>query len=398
MKYVVLVIIVIALFGLLFYQSNNNHPNSGLSLPKSASSPTTSSLGKVISQGSVPKIKFKIPDGFVIHDFAQNLGAPRDLQFSPGGVLLVSVPTNGTVVTLPDKDHNGIADSQKTVIADGHHLHGLAFFNNKLYVAEVDRVMSFDWNEESLSASNGKVLFTLPGNNDHNARTITFGPDGKMYVSVGSTCNVCNEASNLSATVITANPDGSDMHVFAKGLRNAPFIQFNPKSNELWGTEMGRDNLGDDIPPDEMNIIKSGADYGWPNCYGAKIVDKTVNPNADCQNTVAPIFQIPAHSAPLGWAFINSSQFPADWQGDILVSYHGSWNRSTPIGYKVVHLKVSDNSITSSEDFLSGFLPAGALVGPVQADGRPVDLTFDQNGNLYLSDDKNGSVYIIQKQ
>lgn len=400
MRYAVLIaVVLIILAGVFFYGRKLSHDDLNTTQPASYSTlPNQSSTNGNISQGPVPKINFKLTAGFTIHTFAQNLGTARDLQFSPGGVLLVSVPTNGTVIALPDINHDGVADSQKVVITDGHHLHGLAFYNNKLYVAEVDRVVRYNWNENNLSANLDKVLFTLPSNNDHNSRTITFDGSGKMFVSVGSTCNVCNESSEVSATVITADSDGGNVHVFAKGLRNAPFIQFNPTTSQLWGTEMGRDNLGDNIPPDEINIIKEGGDYGWPNCYADKIPDKTFNANADCQNTVAPIFQIPAHSAPLGWSFINSDQFPRDWQGDMLVSYHGSWNRSTPIGYKVVHLKVAGNSILSSEDFLTGFLPSGALVGPVQAQGRPVDLTFDKNGNLYLSDDKSGSVYIIQKQ
>lgn len=390
----------------LFFYGKNSFTVQTVSKTSIAVSPQSSSQAKTtsinISKGSVPKISFKLPAGFVIHTFATGLGSARDLQMSTGGVLLVSNPSAGQVIALPDANHDGVADSHKVVITDGHHLHGLAFFNNKLYVAQVDRVVRYNWDEGNLTANLDKVLFSLPENSDHNARTITFDKNGQMFVSVGSTCNVCNESSNLSATVLTADADGNNLRVFAKGLRNAPFIQFNPSTNELWGTEMGRDNLGDDVPPDEINIIKDNQNYGWPICYDDRIHDTNFDHNQylvdPCKDTQPPIFKIPAHSAPLGWTFINSPQFPADWQGDMLVSYHGSWNRSTPIGYKVVHLKVSGNSITNSEDFLTGFLPSGALVGPVQADGRPVDLTFDQNGNLYLSDDKNGSVYIIQKQ
>lgn len=221
---------------------------------------------------------------------------------------------------------------------------------------------------------------------------------GKMYVSVASTCNVCNETSTFSATVIVSDNDGKNPIIFAKGLRNAAFITINPATQELWATEMGRDYLGDNLPPDEIDIIRDGKDYGWPYCFGDKIHDDDFDPanNHSCDNTESPIYQIPAHSAPLGLAFINSPQFPSSWQGDLLVAYHGSWNRSTPIGYKVVHLKVSGNSITQSEDFLTGFLSDQAVNGPDQALGRPVGLIFDELGNLYLSDDKAGKVYIIQ--
>ncbi|MFI5205702.1 MAG: PQQ-dependent sugar dehydrogenase, partial [Candidatus Paceibacterales bacterium] len=176
-----------------------------------------------------------------------------------------------------------------------------------------------------------------------------------------------------------------------------PFIQFNPKTGELWGTEMGRDYLGDNIPPDEINIIREGVNYGWPNCYGDRVADTSFNQDATCQFTQSPIYQIPAHSAPLGLTFINSSQFPADWQGDLLVAYHGSWNRTLPTGYKVIHMKVNGNTISGVSDFLTGFIGVGAKSG-ADALGRPVDLTFDKSGNLFLSDDKTGDVYIIQKQ
>jgi glucose/arabinose dehydrogenase len=214
-----------------------------------------------------------------------------------------------------------------------------------------------------------------------------------MYVSVGSTCNVCNESSDLSATILTADANGGDLKVFAKGLRNAPFIQFNPKTQELWATEMGRDNLGDNIPPDEINIVKQGKDYGWPNCYGDKIADLSFNPNASCQNTEGPIYQIPAHSAPLGLAHLTSKDFPNDWQGDLLVSYHGSWNRSEPIGYKIVKFKVDkDGKVSEMSDFITGWLSSNKK----KIYGRPVDLKFNSNGVLYISDDAGGIIYRVE--
>lgn len=365
--------------------------------PPKTSSPTSSTAPVKISAGGIPNIPFKLAPEFVIHTFASNLGAPRDLQFSPDGTLLVSNPFTGEVIALPDKNQDNVADENKVIIKEENIPHGLAFYQGKLYVAEATQVVRFNWDEASLTATKDKVLFNLPQNNNHNRRTIVFDKNGKMFVSVGSTCNVCNESSALSATILISDADGNNPKVYAKGLRNAPFLAFNPQTEDLWVTEMGRDNLGDNLPPDEINIIKQDKDYGWPNCYGSKLVDTNFNPQAQCQNTQPPIYEIPAHSAPLGLTFIQSTQFPPDWQGDLLVSYHGSWNRSTPIGYKVVHLKVSDNIITQSEDFLTGFLPSSVVNGPNDALGRPVDLTFDNKGNLYLSDDKAGKVYIVQK-
>jgi glucose/arabinose dehydrogenase len=347
--------------------------------------------------GKSPSIPFSLYSGYAVHVFADGLEYPRDLQFSPGGVLLVSDPLGGLVYALPDKNADGVADFKKVIISGENRPHGLAFYQDKLYVAEVDKVVLYNWDESQLRASKDKVLFTLPKNNNHNSRTIAFDNSGRMYVSVGSTCNVCHESSDLSAAILISDINGNNLSVFAKGLRNSPFIQFNPKTNELWATEMGRDNLGDNLPPDEINIIRENKDYGWPNCYGNKIEDLNFNSGTSCKNTEPLIYEIPAHSAPLGLVFINSSQFPDNWQGDLLVSYHGSWNRSVPIGYKIVHLTVDNNKITSSEDFVSGFLPEGSGKG-TDSLGRPVDLTFDSSGNLYISDDKSGTIYIVQKK
>lgn len=393
MKQGVIVVIIIALITIGAIYLSGNFLNTKLT-PNNA-------LSTEVNSNIVPNIPLTLTAGFVIHTFASNLENPRDLQYSPGGTLLVSSPNLGEVVALPDKNKDGFADSKKTVITGENRPHGLAFSpDGMLYVAEVNQVVRYFWDEANLTATKDKVLFSLPENANHNNRTITFDDFGKMYVSVGSTCNVCNEKSDLSAAVLISDADGGNLEVFAKGLRNAPFIQINPKTGELWGTEMGRDNLGDNLPPDEINIIREASeprDYGWPNCYGNKIADTSFNPGAKCQNTQPPIYEIPAHSAPLGLTFINSNQFPDTWQGGLLVAYHGSWNRSTPIGYKVVYLNVNGNTITNSEDFITGFIPSSATEGS-EALGRPVDLTFDKEGNLYLSDDRAGSVYIIQKR
>ena len=387
---------VLIIFYLLFKNSTSK-PIGSTSKQTTGISPALTNTSNVkISVGDVPSNAFSLPSGFVIHIFATGLGAPRDLQFTPGGTLLVSDPDAGIVYALPDKNGDGVADNPKIIISGEKRPHGLAFYQDKLYIADVDKVVRYNWDESGISATYDKDLFTLPENNDHNNRTIVFDKFGKMYVSVGSTCNVCNETSIFSGTVIISDADGNNPTVFAKGLRNAAFIQINSNSGELWGTEMGRDYLGDNLPPDEINIIKEGSDYGWPNCYGNKIPDMNFNPQAVCQSTQAPIYEIPAHSAPLGLTFINSSQFPDSWRGDLLVAYHGSWNRSVPTGYKIVHLIVSGNMITGSTDFITGFLPENATSG-TDSLGRPVDLSFDVQGNLFISDDKAGAVYIIQK-
>lgn len=351
-----------------------------------------------VSSGKTPTIPFHLPTGFTIHVFADNLGNPRDMVFSPGGTLLVSNPASNQVFALPDTKHDGVSDGKKTIINNENHIHGLAFYNNTLYVADVDKVVRYTWDENTLTATKDKVLFPLPDNDDHNNRSLVFNSSGQMFVSVGSTCNVCKETPEQGGSVYTSDANGNNKRIFARGLRNAAFLTINPKTGDLWGTEMGRDYLGDNTPPDEINIIQDGKDYGWPICYGNKIHDTNFDKNQyiqdPCINTIPPIYQVPAHSAPLGVTFINSSQFPSDWQGDLLVAYHGDWNRTTPSGYKIVHLKVTGNTITNSEDFLTGF-----LLGTTKdsSAGRPVDVLFDAKGNVYVSDDKAGNIYIIQK-
>ncbi len=389
--FVVLIIVVFA--GITMQSHKNTTPlNQKITPPADAQNNSVQ-----ISRGGSPDIPLHVPDGYTIHVFADTLDNPRDLSYSPGGTLVVSNPAGGQILALPDRNHDGIADTKKVIIDDQNHPHGVAFYGGKLYVADVDRVLRYNWNEQNVEASLDKVLFSLPPNDDHNNRTLTFDQNGIMYISVGSTCDVCNESSNLSGTVLISNMNGDTPKVFATGLRNAPFLTISPDTNKLWATEMGRDHLGDDIPPDEIDIIENKKNYGWPYCYGDKVHDDQFDPSHThtCGNTIAPIYQIPAHSAPLGLTFINSSQFPTDWQNDLLVAYHGSWNRSTPVGYKIVHMKVEGDTISQADDFLTGFLPGGSSSGDNSL-GRPVDVIFDKEGNLYVSDDKAGTIYIIQ--
>lgn len=255
--------------------------------------------------------------------------------------------------------------------------------------------MRYLWDEERLEATFEKVLFGFPAGVRHTTRTIAFNNQGQMFVSIGSTCDVCFEQHPWHGTVIVSDQEGNNPRVFAKGLRNAVFITTQPETDELWATEMGRDFLGDDLPLDEINIILEGRDYGWPRCYGQQIQDQKFDPSGQaaifCQTTQASTYDLQAHSAPLGLAFINSPQFPDAWQGDLLVAYHGSWNRSVHTGYKVVRLTIENNQIIGEEDFLTGFLQGSSALG------RPVDLLFDQSGQLFLSDDQAGTIYQITK-
>ena len=237
------------------------------------------------------------------------------------------------------------------------------------------------------------VIGNLPSGADHVSRTIGFSLTGQMYVSVGSSCNACQESDSRRAAIVEYDANGTLAGVFADGLRNAVGFVFHPDTGEIWATENGRDYLGDDLPPDEINIVRAGRDYGWPYCYGKRVPDPQYNNTGRCSATEESLHDMQAHSAPLGLRFIDSPQFPAEWQGDLLVAFHGSWNRSVPTGYKIVRLEVEGDRIVGEEDFISGWLLSnGSSVG------RPVDLIFGpEDGALYISDDQAGIIYRVTK-
>ena len=312
------------------------------------------------------------------------------MAFSPAGVLFVSVPSDGTIVALPDTDRDGKAD-RAIVFARGlNRPHGLAFFQGALYVAETNRAVRLTDSQGNLHADRKEVIVPdLPAGGGHWTRTIGFGPDGKMYLSAGSSCNVCEEKDPRRAAILRFNPDGSGPEIYARGLRNSVGFVWHPDTGEIWATDNGRDWLGDDLPPDEINIVCTGSNYGWPYCYGNRIVDKEFNRRDFCATTVPPVLEIPAHSAPLGLAFYTGPQFPREYRGNIFVALHGSWNRSVPTGYKLIRIRLDGDKPGRIEDFATGW-----LVGE-SAWGRPVQPIVGPDGSLYLSDDRAGVIYRI---
>src|SRR5450755_459986 len=344
--------------------------------------------------------QLKAPPGFHITVFAGNIDSARMLAFSPGGVLLVSESGEGKVVALPDSKHAGKAERIVTVLNGLNEPHGLAFYQGKFYVAETDKVRRYDWDERNLRASNPVKLADLPGGGGHSTRSIVFH-NGKMYVSAGSSCNVCIEKDARRAAVMEFNPDGSGQKIFAKGLRNAVGIAVNPKTDTVWVTVNGRDMLGDDVPPETIyDLGKEGGDAGWPYCYGDRVPDtKFAESAADpsrCKSVLEPKVQMQAHSAPLGLAFYEGSNFPAEYRNSLFVAFHGSWNRSVPTGYKVVRVKLDDKGQPQggAEDFITGWLaPDETKKGRWM--GRPVGIAFDSDGTMYVSDDAGGVIYRI---
>jgi len=365
-------------------------------------------------------LPLKLPQGFSVSIFARNLKAPRVLARDPAGNILTSITSEGKVVALPDKNNDGIADETVTV-ADGlNRPHGLAFrcveSPCKLYIAESDEVASYDYDEKNLKISNKKKIADLPDGGRHFTRTIMFTPleaararsdslpltgfmpypdENKLLISVGSSCDVCDEKDQRRAKILSVNYDGADLKTFASGLRNSVFMAIHPVAGKVWATEMGRDFLGDNLPPDEINIIEEGKYYGWPYFYGKGIRDAAFEPDVMFEqdpDRVGSYIDIPAHSAPLGLAFIPEEGWPQDWWYNLLVAYHGSWNKADPTGYKIVRYKLdAEGRYLGEEDFASGWLTKD------EALGRPADILAEPGGIIYVSDDKAGVIYKITR-
>jgi glucose/arabinose dehydrogenase len=387
-------------------------------MPPIAASPIPSSLPSGKVSQNLTGMPLTLPAGFSISIFAKDLVDPRVMTYDPDGNLLVSVTSKGKVIALPDKNVDGAADSA-VVVAEGlNRPHGLAFQCEgnaavqicKLFIAESDQIAVYDYDREKMAAINKKKIADLSDGGEHFTRTLGFGPDGRLYVSIGSDCNVCQETDDKRAKIFSMNPDGSDFREFARGLRNTVFFTWHPVTNEMWGADMGRDFLGDDLPPDEINILKEGKNYGWPTCYGQNVHDTAFDTNTYIRNPCSLPFEtpsyidIPAHSAPLGLAFVpkdaeldklgKNTTWPEEYWYNLFVAYHGSWNRSVPTGYKVVRYKLDRNgNLLGTEDFIAGWLKEGE-----GAYGRPAGIIVLPGGYMYISDDKAGVIYRVVYQ
>ncbi len=409
MKRVFLFCILLFIFLALFLVVRSTRQKT--ILPESLTIDTTLP-GQATEISDTTGLGLSFADRMTVSVFAKDLGGPRVLAFDPDGTLLVSLPARGEIVALPDDNADGAADRVIVVASGLNRPHGMAFRQSTLYVGETNQVAVFDYDEKIKKASNKKKVIDLPAGGNHVTRTIGFGPDGRLYISVGSSCNVCEEKDSRRAKILVAEVgsgqkgsgsrdfQGLTPTIFAAGLRNSVFFTWHPKTREMWATDMGRDLIGDNIPPEEVNIVKQDGNYGWPYCWGNRVHDDDFDPSGTfvdfCKTTEPPHIAFQAHSAPLGLAFIPDS-WPAEYRGDLLVSFHGSWNRTEPTGYKVARFDLDQNGKSLGEsDFISGWLPAGGSAGDVT--GRPVDLLFDAQGTLFISDDKAGSVYRVSQR
>ena len=375
-----------------------------------------------------------IPDGFAIRIFADALsGKPRFMSFGPDGSLYVSLMSAGQVIRLPDADKDGLADGMEVVLSGLNLPHGLEWQGDWLYVAENDRIERFRSSNGSTSFDERQLITdNLPGGGGHVSRTLHFGPDGMLYVSAGSSCNVCEESDPRRAAILRFNADGSipadnpfandpdprRQPVYAWGLRNSVDFLWTP-TGSLWANQNGRDNLldanglPDDLPPEVIVFpIQKGGFYGWPYCYWPVLgADAGQTPQVDdaqsglrlpagldCAQAGAALFSDLAHSAPLGMEIAPQGNFPSEYQDDLYVAYHGSWNVRNPESFrdcKVVRVVIQNGMPMYSEDFINGWREPGKTCGDASAYGRPADVVFGPDGAMYVSDDAAGRIYRV---
>lgn len=327
------------------------------------------------------------PAGLHVTLYATGLPSARFMALGPRGDVFVGSWTAGTVSVLLNRAGGTRATRVVTLLSGLTVPHGVAYHNGRLYVAEEGRVTSYRYNAAQARLDDGQtVISSLPTGGRHVTRTVTFGPDGMLYVSVGSSCNECVDASTR-AVIMRYRADGTAGQVYARGLRNAVGLAWQPGTGRLWATDNGQDSLGDNLPPDEIDVIRQGGNYGWPYCYDDGQADPSVYSTPGyCAQTISPAVEIQAHSAPLGAAFTTGRLLPAPYRGGLVVAYHGSTYRSQLTGYKVVYVPVSGTRAGPPRDLITGWLSRTIW-------GRPVGVLVAADGSLLISDDVAGVVY-----
>ncbi|MCS6804486.1 MAG: sorbosone dehydrogenase family protein [Acidobacteriota bacterium] len=352
-------------------------------------SPAASSLQEL------PLEKIKLPPGFRISVYAGNVPNARAMALGKNGTLFVGSRSAGKVYAVIDRDKDQKADEVITLARGLNMPSGVAFRDESLYVAEVNRVLRFDQIESKLSNPGAPVVVndSFPKDRHHGWKFIGFGPDGMLYVPVGAPCNICERDDPRYASIMRMKPDGTGLEIFARGVRNTVGFDWHPQTNELWFTDNGRDMLGDDIPPDELNRApQPGLHFGYPYCHGGTIPDPEFGSKRRCDEFVAPAINLGPHVAAIGMRFYTGSMFPEEYRQQIFIAEHGSWNRSTPIGYRVTLVRLKDNRAISYEPFAEGWLQGG------RAWGRPADVLVMPDGALLVSDDSAGVIYRISYQ
>ena len=333
-----------------------------------------------------------LPDGFSIEVYAEGVPNARSMARSESGVLFVGTRKEGNVYALVDSDNDYKADT-KYVLGSGLNMpNGVAFRDGALYVAEVSRLLRFDGIENHLEDPPKPTIIydDYPAKEDHGWKYIAFGPDGYLYVPVGAPCNICDPDEEIYASITRIKPDGTDRQVFAHGVRNTVGFDWDPTTGDLWFTDNGRDMMGDDVPPEELNHAPTaGLHFGYPYVHGGDILDPQFGEGHNPSDYVTPALNMAPHAAALGMKFYTGTQFPENYRGGIFIAEHGSWNRSEKIGYRVQFVPMVDGKPAGYETFAEGWLQGK------HAWGRPVDVLVLPDGSMLVSDDQVGVIYRI---
>ena len=346
-------------------------------------------------------VKFlKVPRGWEITVAAYGLGKPRMLFPGQNGQLYITRRDAGDVLFLQDKDGDLKFEELTTVLSDFKGVHGITIKEGWMYLCNNKELRRYPLNSDGTLGTMELLINDLPNAGQHPNRTIAFGPDGMLYISIGTLCNDCKESDKEAATILQVNPKTWERRIYASGLRNTIGFDFHPETGDMWGLDNGADAKGNRWPPEELNYIFDGGNFGYPFAYGQNKIDKSrEDPPGDSKkewikNATPSILDFKAHMAPIAFKFFgNAANLPDDYAGDALVAWHGSWNSKKPVGFKVQRIQFENGVAVGAENFLTGFLTPGGKA----RFGRPAGIAISSLGVVYVSDDANGVIYAINR-
>ncbi len=351
-------------------------------------------FGNSINALSDPPVldRIQLPEGFAISYFAEEVKEARSIVVADNGWVFVSTRRHGSVYALKDTSGNGKADLKITLAKDWNQPNGIAISGNDLYVAEIHQIHKFaNLVSDPTQDNRPEVIYAdLPELKHHGWRYINIGPDQKLYTAIGAPCNICLREEPYFASISRMSLDGSDFEVVQRGIRNSVGFDWDPKTGYLWFTDNNRDWLGDDLPACELNVaIKDGQHFGYPYCHQGDLPDPKYGKMRSCDEFVIPAQNLVAHSAPLGLSFLHDAKVPPSFKNRLLIAEHGSWNRTTPVGYRITMVDIEEDRATNYSVFAEGWLDGEDKYG------RPVDIATYIDGSVLVTDDFNNAVYRI---
>lgn len=347
-----------------------------------------------------------VADGWEVKVAAAGLGRPRMMYLGPNGQLYITRRDAGDVLMLTDENNDQVFDKVTTVLYPFKSVHGITIRNGMMYLCNNNELRRYKITQDGALTDEQTLINDLPSGGQHPNRTIEFGPDGFLYISVGTLCNDCKESDKDAAVMLQVDTSTWQRRIFASGLRNTIGFDFHPQTGVMWGVDNGGDGKGNRWPPEEVNKIEDGRNYGYPFAYGKREVDESrEDPPGDTKeawvkNTEPSVLELKAHMAPIGFRFFDDgNSVPIDYRGDALVCWHGSWNRSKPVGFKVQRVRFENGVAVKTEDFLTGFLKPGfPLFKQKSRFGRPAGVVITPEGVVYISDDANGVIYCVTQK